>query len=177
MKSTNFCDPFVRYVKDIPEPPIGLSIIEFSRIRPGPAIHRGREAGFMEENRSYPRDKGELLCRGAAVGLDKNGICRHIWPHLAPLRFAGIALANLPDNQVLVMTSGAVFLRIPGLTPEDHGSSVYAENLDKFTLKNQKTFVKVGIVRFVQPDAENKACVAFQRWNSKEELEPLRRYL
>ena len=176
MKSTNFCDPYIRYIKDIPKPPPGLSIIDFSRVRPGPSIPRAREAGLMDENRTYPRDMAELLCRGAAVGLDESGICRHIWPDFAPQRFLGIALANLDDNQILVMTRGAVFLTIPGILPADCGKPVYALSPNTFTLKKQKALAEIGIVRFIQPDASNRASVAFKRWDLKEELEPLRRY-
>lgn len=171
--SSVFYDPYIRLVKDIPAPPLGMSIIQFSKVRPGPSIPRDRETGLKEENRGYPRDKGELLCRGAAVGLDENGVCRHIWPHFVPQRFLGFAIANLENDQILVTTLGAFQLRIPGIKPADHRKPVYASGPNTFTLEKQKAVVKIGIVRFVQPDVSDRASVAFKRHDSEEKLEPL----
>jgi hypothetical protein len=166
-------DPYLRYIKNIPKPPLGMSIIDFSKVSPGPSIPRDRELGLKEENRSYPRDKGELLCRGATVGLDENGVCRHIWPHFAPQRFLGFAIANLENDQILVATLGAFQLRIPGIKPADQGAPVYASGPNTFTLEKQKAVVEIGIVRFVQPGVSDRASVAFKRYDSKEKLEPL----
>lgn len=167
-------DPYIRYVKDV-RAPIGMSVIDAARTQPGPSIVRGYDTGVKKEERIYPRDKDELLCRGAAVGVSEDGICRHIWPHFAPQKPLGFVVANLDGDKVLVVTYGAVFLIISGIVPADQGKPVYALGPNTFTLEKQRALVEIGIVRFIQLDALDMACVAFKRFDSPEKLETLRR--
>lgn len=164
-------DPYLRFLKDLPKPPLGMSLLDYARIRPGSNISRGREVGLKEEQRTYCRDPEELLCRGVVVGIGPDKIVRHFWPG-NDQKFVGFALINLEQNRILVMTRGAIFLRIPGVTDQYRGAPVYACGPNTFTLDNKNGYcVEIGKLRFCQPDQQDQGSVSFKRYDDPKDYE------
>lgn len=164
-------DRYLRLINDIPDPPPGLSKIDYARIRPGPNLSRGREVGVREKQKEYKRDPEQLLCRGCAVGLCQDGLVRHLWPWYIPQQFVGFVLSNLDNNKVLIMSRGAVFLTVPYCRIEDRARVVYAVNCNEFTLDEANALCNIGKIRFMQPDRSGWASVAFKAFDDPDPLE------
>lgn len=167
MNTSAFCDPFLRFAKNI-KCPLGLSPFEAIRVQPGPSLQRTYEQTAREdEQRSYPKAADLILIQGAAVGLDEKGLCCHYWPGVPC--FTGF-LVGQNEKSATVKTGGAVVLKIDGLrsTALDRGRPVFCNSPNSFSLEQAPGAAQIGVIRYVE--GANRAAVAFRRYDSKKPL-------
>ncbi len=159
-------DPYVRYTSTI-EVPLGLSVVDAARSSPGPSLVRSFEFGEDPRCRKLHRHPDELLCKGAAAGLDHQGIARHLWVGKNMKGFIGFIEGNLDGDKVLVRIRGAVFIKVAGVSDQHHGHRVYALGPNEFALDEGQGGYLMGVVRFAQPDRKDLASVAFRAFDDK----------
>ena len=176
MKNAIEVDPLTTLTRTI-TPRRGLSVVDEFNSRPRPSCVHPRDSNGPYQNRSLPRDPAELLCPGAAVGLDGGGVVRHIRLYNALKGFVGFVVINLDGDKVFVWPRGIVVLRIPGLKPGMEGSSVYAVGPNDFTLEKSSILslawqgFEIGKLAYIQPDMIDTAAVAFKSFDDRESLD------
>jgi hypothetical protein len=155
-------DPYLRRASSFPKPPLGLVLEDIISKFPGPEICRTRDTSIPVLVEIFRRDPQQILCRGAAVGLDAGGICRHAQPGLKG--FIGFAEKNLDQGRVAVVTQGAFEISIPGLSSKE----VYCTGQDSFNSEG-KGFL-VGKILYQNPERPNKVMCVFQRHDSPKKM-------
>lgn len=160
-------DPYLRLASEI-VCPLGMTPLDAASIQPArtPSLVRTYENINDREEKDFPRSGDEIMAKGAAVGLDKAGYCRHFWPD-KDLNFIGF-LEGQTGNRAIVKTRGSVVLKIEDATDKDCGRPVYCLGPNSFILSNLPGTALIGAIRFVQ--VEGRAHVAFRRYNDTRPL-------
>lgn len=154
MERATAADNYLRKVSDI-QPILGMTAFDAALRQPGPGINRIYEIVKGSKQQDFPKDKGEILCKGAAVGLDEAGTCRHFSPGIKFLGF----LEGQSESRAGVRIRGAVVLKIEDVMDESRGLPVFTTGPDNFSLKKAHG-AEIGKIRFVQ---DGRASVAFRR--------------
>lgn len=159
-------DPYLTLVRDI-SPRCGFTALDefksstsFRR-----TIPRTWEIVSFQEERRFQRDPETILCAGAALGVDRDGVIGHFWSVLAAdeaLRqnFLGFLLAT-GETEIVVRTRGSILLSIPEVRESDCGQSVHVLEPNLFQLGKHGQAGEIGVVRYVE--RPGMAAVAFRR--------------
>jgi len=155
-----FCDPFLRAAGDF-KPRPGLSAHDIAMGTPGRLIQRNYEllAGDFQEARDFQKLPDEILCSGAAVGLDSQKRVRHFWSG-RDLGWLGFLFSQSRDLAVVILR-GAAFLRLDGVRAGDEGRTVFVLGPNSFGLESREGAVAIGRVRFIE--RKDTASVFFKR--------------
>ena len=154
-------DKYLRHVTDFPRPGIGLVVEDLISKTPHPEICRSKDTSISALVELFRRDSLEILAKGAAVGVDPAGLCRHVRPGLKG--FLGFCEKNLGLGRLAVTTQGAYELTIPGLSSDSVGKTVFALGPDEFNVDGEG--LSVGKILYLC-ERPGKAMVAFQRFDS-----------
>lgn len=163
-------DPYLISAFSI-EVPLGLTVVEAAKLILKPLFVRTREIGKRDRFGRNLRDNDEFLSPGAAVGVDCNGLARHIWPWQNLRGFIGFVEENVDKGMIVIWERGEVILNIEGIKPQDQGRTVYALDLNTFILDKKVGGLEIGVIHFVLPDQKDLASVAFKPFNDREPLD------
>jgi len=161
-------DPYLLPVWNV-KTPLGLSPVD-CRAGGRAILNRTKEMGVKTRQQTFKRDPNFLLCQGACAGISNDGIVRHLWPNFKPQNFVGIVEKNTGYDGVIIMTRGAIILRIPGVEKKHRGHPVYALDVNTFTLDQKKGGVLIGTVRHIRPDRPGCCSVAFKKYDNQKPL-------
>lgn len=155
-------DPYIRYAKDI-KPRMGFSVLDEAKAMGGPSLLRVFEETTDQKESRFSRDAETILCQGAAVGADREGVVHHFWPREG-LRFIGF-LQGQGEKELAVKVRGSILLKIKGASEGSRGDSVYCSGPNTFTL--EPIGVEIGKIRFFQ---NGHCAVAFKRDGDRKPL-------
>ena len=132
-------DRWLRHVRDFPRPGIGLVIEDLIGKTPHPEICRSRDTGVPSLCEIFSRDPREILARGCAAGMARDGLIHHLQPDHRG--FCGFIERNLDQGRVAVVTQGAQELIVLGVSQNSIGKTVYASGPDEFNVDGEGFFV------------------------------------
>ena len=165
-------DLYLRHTQDF-KPRIGFTSLDESQATAGPSLNRTFERlpdPREEIMHVFKRDPEEILCKGAACGLDAEGIARHFQLGLGFLGFVERNVerySSLITDGVCVKTRGAVNLKVEGATDEHRGKPVFCSGPNDFSLEKQRGAAEIGKIRYFQ---NGRASVAFRRFDDNRPL-------
>jgi hypothetical protein len=148
-----------------------MSALEFAMRSPGPHISRQYYSIEIQEERRLPGPgNGELLCRGAALGLCEDGRIRHFRAYYGRQRFTGFHEKTIDTETILVRSRGSVELYVgPDARP---GATVYVHDVDDFSLSDTTGGCEIGIVLSLVPDRPGNAVVLFKSVDDPRPVQP-----
>jgi hypothetical protein len=160
-------DRLLRHEKDLyTHMPRGVPFYDFLPRVPAPCLTR-RYTTAPHETRIMDCEPGVILCAGAAVGLDRQGIVQHIRSYHDLQGFVGFVEKTISRGKVLIRTRGDVAVRISATAKP--GDKVFCANPDEFELTSEG--YEVGRILFVQPERPDLCCVAFKAFNDSRPLD------
>jgi len=168
-------DPLIFLEEDMPGI-LGLTPVDVWKMNPGPDFARYFDISVKKKMQIFPRAEGKLLCPGAAVGIDKEGIVQHIRPWNKIEGFLGFLQTNEDNGRCVVHARGAIVLAIPELKQADVKRKVYVSDVNTFSLDppvmETDEGYEVGIVKGIEKEAEGdnpgRAVVLFKRFDATE---------
>ncbi|NKE71254.1 hypothetical protein [Candidatus Manganitrophus noduliformans] len=163
-------DPLIVSTSDLGPLKPGLTLVDAWKSQPRPNMSRSFFLG-PTPNSQFRRDPNEFLCPGAAVGIDHDGILRHVHPSNRLKGFTGFLITNLEEGRALVTVRGRTLLKIEDLNRGDEHKKVYALGVNRFVLSPQAGAYEIGQIIFIQPDRVGIACVEFKSFDDPEPLD------
>jgi hypothetical protein len=161
-------DRYIVYTNDV-KPRIGFSIVDEFQYTPRSSLSRIFSTMQGEDRSSTmllkKRDPLQLLCQGAAAGLDKTDTIRHLNPNDEFQGFMGFIEKNHDGDLVSVRTRGVVVLTITDAENMALQYPVFASGPNTFSSIETPGSHKIGFLLFKEGLSPARYGVCFYRFD------------